>query len=174
VLEGESRFVPALTIGAGQGAYAADLRIAWYHDDGLGPLKEAFLSAVTDGLEDLFPLVGMQPFEVARMELELAAHRLGSFFKPHIDTLTQDRRKAAETDRVVTLVYYFHAQPRRFTGGELALYPFSPSSPVEIEPRDNRLIAFPAISLHEVRPVEAPDDFAASRFAVNCWLHRAR
>ncbi|MBC2664975.1 2OG-Fe(II) oxygenase [Novosphingobium flavum] len=173
-LAGEERFVPSLIAGENQGGYASDRRVAWYHEDHLGPLSEPFRAAITERLDELFPLVGMQPFPVARYELEMAAHRDGSYFKPHIDTLTQDRRKSSATDRVVSIVYYLHGRPRRFSGGNLALYPFSREAPVEIEPHDNRLIAFPAISLHEVRPVSAPEDFAGARFAVNCWLHRAR
>ena len=173
-LASEHRFLPAEVAGRGQQGYDAQSRVAWYCADGLGHLKSAFREAVAARLDDLFDRLGMAPFPVARTELELAAHRDGSYFQPHIDTMTQDRRSMTETDRVVTMVYYFHASPRRFSGGDLLLYPFDRSAPKAIAPADNRLLAFPAICLHEVTPVIAPADFDAARFAVNCWLHRAR
>ncbi len=78
------------------------------------------------------------------------AHREGSFFIPHLDTFTSANRAEQQTDRVVTMVYYFHIQPRRFTGGALALYPFARGEPILLDPADNRLIAFPSFALHEV------------------------
>ncbi len=108
-------------------------------------------------------------------EVELVAHRDGAFFEPHIDIMIQARRDQMPSDRIVTLVWYFHAQPQRFSGGELALLPLGPGEPVLIEVRDNRLLAFPSFAMHEVRTVSVPGDrFADARFAVNVWLHRAR
>jgi Rps23 Pro-64 3,4-dihydroxylase Tpa1-like proline 4-hydroxylase len=44
-----------------------------------------------------------------------------------------------------------------------------------LEPRNNRLIAFPSFVPHEVRRVACPSgEFADSRFAINVWLSRAR
>jgi len=173
-IENEDKFVPSVVAANDRHGYDPNIRLAWYCQEGLGAVKAPFKAALAARMDEILPAIGMKPFEIAKWELELVAHRDGSYFSPHMDTLTQNHRQFAESDRIVTMVYYFHLQPRRFSGGELALYPFGKAAPVEIDPQDNRLLAFPSISLHEVRPVRAPADFAGARFAINCWLHRAR
>jgi SM-20-related protein len=120
--------------------------------------------------------VGVPPFVPEQIELELAAHRDGGFYRTHIDTHTGPAQEGDGRDRMLTMVYYFHRTPRAFSGGEIALYPFVPGGdPVLIEPADNRLVAFPSLALHEVRPVACPgDDWADARFAVNIWFARQR
>lgn len=141
----------------------------------LGRLAEIFTAAIRDRRHELFAGVGIPPFEVHDYELELAANRDGSFFKRHIDTMTGHSRSPKLHDRILTAVYYFHAEPRRFSGGELALYPFGPGEPELFEPADNRLVAFPANAPHEVMPVSGPaGGFEESRFSINCWLKRRR
>jgi Rps23 Pro-64 3,4-dihydroxylase Tpa1-like proline 4-hydroxylase len=40
----------------------------------------------------------------------------------------------------------------------------------DIEPGQNRLVAFPSWAPHEVMPISCPSRrFIDSRFAVNCW-----
>ena len=121
--------------------------------------------------------LAIAPFEPAKIELELSAHRDGDYYHPHIDTFISEDRDGLPTDRVITVVYYFHFQPRGFTGGEFRIHPFAAGrqDPVAIEPKDNRLLAIPAFALHEVMPIScASDDFRCARFAVNAWVHRAR
>jgi Rps23 Pro-64 3,4-dihydroxylase Tpa1-like proline 4-hydroxylase len=139
-------------------------------------LREAYREAVIGRAAALLSALGIPPCPLDPVELQLVAHRQGSFFRPHIDTFTQANREGQKSDRVLTLVYYLHAQPRRFTGGEIALFPFGPGEPLAIDPADNRLLAFPSFALHEVRPIATPEDdrFTDARFAVNCWLHRER
>lgn len=173
-LENEPNFIPSGVSKAEGQTYDPAYRLAWYCPAGLGPMKAAFKAALAERLDEILPAIGVPAFEIAGTELELAAHRDGSFFSVHMDTHTKSKRAFSDTDRIVTLVYYFHVLPRRFSGGELALHPFGTSDPIEFEPKDNRLLAFPANGLHEVKTVRAPEDFAGARFAVNCWLHRAR
>lgn len=173
-LASEHKFTPSVVANPDQHAYDPESRVAWYCPDGLGPVKSAFKTALAERLDNVLPQIGIKPFEIAGTELELAAHRDGSFFGAHIDTLTQSRRRYGDTDRIVTFVYYFHQLPRQFSGGEIVLHPFGSAPSVEIDAKDNRLVAFPSIALHEVKRVRAPADFAGARFAVNCWLHRGR
>ena len=80
---------------------------------------------------------------------------------------------------MISAVYYFHVEPKGFTGGELRLYRYGapaetlgkePGNHVDIAPINNSLVAFPSWALHEVRPVQCPsDEFREYRFAVNCW-----
>lgn len=154
------------------GAIDEGLRRSLVCSDGLGPLKPSFKEAILSALPNLVAALDGSAFENAGMELELVAHRHGSFFRPHIDTRTQLSGNLA-SERMVTIIYYFHAQPRRFSGGEIAILPIGPGDPVLIEPRDNRLVAFASFVPHEVRPVTChPDEFRHSRFAINCWVHR--
>jgi Rps23 Pro-64 3,4-dihydroxylase Tpa1-like proline 4-hydroxylase len=159
----------------GDGSYAAPRR-RWVGPHGLGPLNAEFEAAVMARFPELCASTGVPPFEVARAELEVCAHRDGHFFGRHIDTVSRDERADRTTDRMISAVYYFPREPRAFTGGELTLLSFTgeaASNP--IEPRRNRLVAFASMALHEVSPVVIADDsFENARFSVNCWLHRPR
>jgi SM-20-related protein len=142
----------------------------------LGDLKDVLRARVGEALPQVLNGLRIAAFAVAAIELELSAHRDGDFYRPHIDTNVSTTRDGLPTDRLVTAVYYFHAQPRGFSGGQLAIHSFAGGGePVLIEPVDNRLLAFPAFALHEVKPVRCQrDEFAAARLAVNAWIHRAR
>lgn len=172
----EADFVPTEVMQAGADHYEPGVRHSFTCNGGLGTLRDAYRTAVSAQAEALLAALGIPPCSLEPVELQLVAHRQGSFFRPHIDTFTQANRAGQKSDRVLTMVYYLHTQPRRFTGGEIALYPFGPGEPLLIEPCDNRLIAFPSFALHEVKPIATPDGdrFEDARFAVNCWLHRER
>jgi SM-20-related protein len=174
-LANEAAFVPAQVHEHGSGLVASDMRSSMRFGGQLGAIGENFRAAILSRQEALFAGTGTAPFAIKRCEIELAAHGHGGFFKLHQDTLTGEERLSRGADRLISTVYYFHAVPRRFSGGELALYPLGPGEPVQIEPRDNCLIAFASMAPHEVRAISSPGGvFAASRFSINCWLHRAR
>lgn len=144
------------------------------------PLRPPIKQALLDAAPALFRAAGVPPFDIAHIETELVAHNDGAHFAPHRDTLAgvnRTTRDGAPLDRVVSGVYYFHAQPKAFSGGALRLHPFHAApgtEPVDIEPDQNSLVVFPSFALHEVRPVSCPSRrFADSRFAVNCWLYKA-
>jgi predicted 2-oxoglutarate/Fe(II)-dependent dioxygenase YbiX len=171
VLAREDGFAPA-AVRRGAVDYG-DWRRAWTRPD-LGELRAPFHEAIVRRLPQVFAGLGMEPFEPALIELELSAHRDGDFFRPHVDTFVRKQDDEGETDRVVTAVYYFYAQPRGFIGGEFAIHPFGDGEPVVVEPKDNRLLAIPAFAIHEVRPILCPGNvFRSARFAVNVWLNRA-
>ncbi len=157
------------------GAIDPSFRQSWYCQRGLGELTDAFRDVVKEHSSRLMEELGVSPFQVHGIELELAAHRHGSFFRRHIDTVTRAARDVRSSDRIVTGVYYFHTIPKKFEGGELALAPLGRGEPKLVEPHDNRLVAFASFVPHEVREVVIADnDFSHARFAVNIWLHRAR
>ena len=139
----------------------------------LGPLGEA----LRDRFRPLAPLLvselKMSPFEPGKIEVELAAHGDGAFYKRHLDTPRgADQRHRR---RVLSGVYYFHAQPKGFSGGALRLHDlFEDGVHLDIEPENNLCIFFPSWMPHEVRPVACPSNaFIDHRFAINCWFHRA-
>jgi SM-20-related protein len=139
-----------------------------------GPLGEDLEQRVRAQLPALVEGLGLPRFEVADLETEFVAHGHGAFFARHIDTVIGS--PAGRRPRMISTVYYFHRQPRSFSGGELRLYEPVPGSTAAITvlPEHDTLVAFPAFVPHEVLPVTcAPDDFMASRFSFNAWFRRA-
>jgi Rps23 Pro-64 3,4-dihydroxylase Tpa1-like proline 4-hydroxylase len=142
-----------------------------------GDWQEALRTRIAELFPQILRATGIKAFALAEVDLKLVAYGDGDFFAPHVDTLVGARRGA--TDRVVTAIYYLHRRPRAYSGGALRLFPLgSAAGPedtfVEIEPRDNCLIAFPSWAMHGVAPVACPSGrFEDSRFAINCWLNRA-
>jgi SM-20-related protein len=168
----EMKFLPTEIQG---GRYDPTRRISFSWRD-FEPLKGMLRERIRALVPRLIAELRVTPFECARVELELVAHGDGAFYKRHLDIIlgVPDARK---TTRMISGVYYFHAEPRGFTGGALRLYPFgsadSESGFVEVEPEQNTLVAFPSWAAHEVMPVSCPSRrFADSRFAINCWMRR--
>jgi SM-20-related protein len=119
-------------------------------------------------LETEFGMSHKPPGEV---EIELVAHGDGGFYRPHIDTFTGDNASDG-ANRRLSLIYYVHRQPRRFSGGQLRLLSLGGGQPLAIEPAHDTLLAFPSFMPHEVEPVLIPEaGFENCRFAVNIWLH---
>jgi Rps23 Pro-64 3,4-dihydroxylase Tpa1-like proline 4-hydroxylase len=137
-------------------------------------------------LPELMTMTGTGGPPATSLELEIAAHPDGAFYSPHIDIPVGQARQpiGANTgeDRVLSAVYYFYGEPKRFLGGQLRLYPFGltpradeprPANHIELEPLRNSLVAFPSWVPHEVRPISVPSGrFEDYRFAVNCWYCR--
>jgi SM-20-related protein len=168
-------FTPGKVVSNGQVSHLPDHRRGQLSNDRLGPYLPAFRSALRSKFSEIYTAIGMAAFDIAEIEIRLVAHTDGDFFKVHSDTMTGGNGNTGSRDRLISAVYYFHRQPKIFEGGELQIFPFDGSAPTRIEPRDNRLVAFPAFLLHEVLPVSLPDgDFADSRFSVSCWFHRDR
>lgn len=137
---------------------------------GLGPF-DAMLADRARALQvELEAAFGMGHVAPADIEVEVVAHGDGGFYGPHIDTFTGDDHVHGDRRRL-TLVYYVHRTPRRFTGGRLRLHDMAGSRTIDIAPEFDSLVAFPSFARHEVEPVSCPgNDFADSRFSVNLWL----
>jgi SM-20-related protein len=160
-LKGEQRHKPSLR---------TSLRVSEF-----GPIQAVLRQRLLDFVPTLIGDLRVTPFEPFEVELELVANNDGAFFKSHIDTAVGGARKAS--DRVLSAVYYFHDEPKAFSGGALRLYSFAAKQDgnnfVDIQPEQNTLLAFPSFTLHEVLPVSCPSRrFSDSRFNVNCWVHR--
>lgn len=185
-LAGEAHFAPARITSGRAGAadeLKPEVRIAATWRD-LGPLRPMLEQRLMAALAQVRASIGGGGPMPTSLELELAAHGDGAHFKPHTDTALGSDRKALGAapgeDRLISGVYYFHALPKGFSGGELRLYRFGvdPGSGeldatdfVELEPIDNSLVVFPSWAAHEVRPVRCPSKrFEHYRFAVNCWF----
>ncbi|HEV7682473.1 MAG TPA: 2OG-Fe(II) oxygenase [Pyrinomonadaceae bacterium] len=118
-------------------------------------------------------------FPIANVDVQITASNDGDFFKVHRDNSSVEPLDIPL--REVTYVYYFHTEPKAFSGGQLSLYN-SKDGEVEnsgeqsvktITPRQNTLVLFPSSYDHEVLPVRCPTGkFADSRFTVNGWVIR--
>ena len=168
-------FAAGKVVSKGAVDYHPDARKGQLSNDRLGPYRPAFRAALLAAFPDICAATGVAQFDLAEIEIRLAAHKHGDFFSPHRDSFTGSDREQTRGDRLITAVYYFHQTPRVFLGGDLHIHPFDRSAPAIIEPRDNRLVAFPSFMLHEVTTVTVPSgEFADSRFSVSCWFDRQR
>jgi predicted 2-oxoglutarate/Fe(II)-dependent dioxygenase YbiX len=146
------------------------------------PLTEQLIDAL-DQVVELTCYKGPRPLSI---ELELAAHGDGAFYRPHLDIpLGHERIPLGALDgedRALSAVYYFHRTPKRFSGGELRLHRFGSgwdrkdadaSTYLDLQPVNGSLVVFPSWAMHEVRPVECQSGrFEDYRFALNCWFCR--
>lgn len=175
-LASEADFIPSGVHMDGDAEVRDHYRIGLYCKNGLGPLKKAFRIVAEENFESLCEGAGVKPFPIDWIEVELAAHGDGAFFLPHIDTYTGRGRGTQKSDRVLTAVYYFHREPKGFTGGNLEVHPFGGGPPcLTIEPEQNRLLCFASTVLHQVSTVSCPSGaFTDHRFALNIWYHRAQ
>lgn len=133
--------------------------------------------AVGNVLPSVLIELGIRTFQVASYEIELVGHGDGGFYRRHIDTLTGEGRSPSG-DRIVSCVYYFHSQPKQFSGGELRLYPLptrvAPTpEPIDVAPERDVLVAFSSWMPHEVMPTACPTKrFEDYRFSINCWVYQ--
>lgn len=123
------------------------------------------------------------PFHPGEIEVQITAHGHGAFYKPHQDGSLDPTSPIHR--RQVSFVYYVHgATPDGrppFGGGDLRLFDttlpsglFDADRFTRIAPRDNRLILFDSLFVHEVCPVDLPDnDPQHRRLTVNGWVHPA-
>lgn len=101
------------------------------------------------------------------LEIYLTAHGHGDFFKPHIDNGTHPI-----TRRVISFVYYFHKEPKPYTGGQLLFLQNQPR-PLVIETENNSIVFFDSSLVHAVHPVNCAEiAFENSRFTMNGWISK--
>jgi SM-20-related protein len=114
-------------------------------------------------------------FSISRIEAQITASNDGEYFKIH-----NDNTHAALVTRRVTYVYFFHREPKAFTGGELRLYDsrfdgrryVAGQSFRTVVPQQNMVVFFPSYFMHEIVTVNCPSrSFADSRFTLNGWIH---
>ncbi len=168
-LAAEARFAPTRLNDHGAGRVNDVVRQSSVLKD-LGafaaPLRRKAL-ALQDGLEAAFEMAHTQANST---QIEMVAHGDGAFYRPHTDTYTGDEYTPGGRRRL-TMVYYLHRQPRRFTGGRLRMFDRGGDQSIEIEPAHDSLLVFPSAVRHEVETVSCPGGaFADGRFAVNIWL----
>ena len=107
---------------------------------------------------EALPRLGLRRPRQQRVEMGMSAYLGGSFFAKH-----KDNGASAYHMRLLSFAYYFHRQPRRFSGGDLLLHDAGGAAFTRIEPQYNSIVFFPAASIHEVTEVESDGAFASPR-----------
>ncbi|MGB7443340.1 MAG: 2OG-Fe(II) oxygenase [Coleofasciculaceae cyanobacterium] len=116
----------------------------------------------------------ISPFPVWDIENHLTAHNNGDYYKVH-----NDNGSPKTASRELSYIYYFHKEPKPFSGGELLIYDskiennfyVKADSFKKIEPRNNSIVFFLSRYLHEALPVTCPSkSFADSHFTINGWI----
>lgn len=161
-------------IGKGKGR----LDDAYRRSSGLkisGALYDELKILFSAALPEAIAALGMTAFHANTCSLQLGSYNDGGHYRTHIDTDIEGDGPASH--RMLTGVYYLHALPKRFAGGELRMHSFVPvemgGSYADVPPDRNSFVLFPSWAPHEVRPVACPSgEFAHSRFSINCWFGR--
>ncbi|MDZ4728455.1 MAG: 2OG-Fe(II) oxygenase [Xanthomonadales bacterium] len=144
------------------------------YENHLGQFLFWFMDKVESNMKSHISQLGMCWFEASRREVQLTRHQGGEFFKMHQDVIAN----SPLASRKVTFVYYFHTQPKSFSGGDLVLLdeldngPASKLRYTRICPVHNSLILFPSHCYHQVTPViSSSEEFLQGRFTLNGWWH---
>jgi Rps23 Pro-64 3,4-dihydroxylase Tpa1-like proline 4-hydroxylase len=142
----------------------------------LGKHGDVILGRIQSALPRVLEKLGMAPFATTRVESQITASNHGDFFRHHSDNAEEEI-----ASRQLTYVYFFHREPKAFSGGELRLHDSyrenggwsSTGDYKAVVPEQNQIVFFPSSLLHEITPVQCPSQaFGDSRFTVNGWLHR--
>jgi SM-20-related protein len=177
VLEQEIRFElsEVLSPGVTGGAVDYEHRRSRVLMD-LGGHESMIVDRVLTCLPRVLQKWGRDPFPISRMETQATASNHGDFFRCHSDNGAE-----AVKAREITFVYFFHREPKQFSGGELRIYDsrrenenYVPTANYRtIVPEQNQLVLFASGLSHEITPVDCPSgQFTDSRFTVNGWVHR--
>lgn len=166
----QADFTPSPALYAGRHMVDPNIRNALSLPD-LGPFEQPLTSRILDMRSGIEQALGISPYALSRIELDLTASGDGACFVRHVDTaLGKDR--TIET-RMTTMVLYLHRRPRGFSGGALRLFALGGPGFLDIPPDHNSLAVFPAFTPHAVEPVScASGDFGDFRFAVTVSLLR--
>ncbi|MGA8492118.1 MAG: 2OG-Fe(II) oxygenase [Terriglobales bacterium] len=177
VLEHEMQFEMSevLSPGVSGGAVDYDHRRSRVLMD-LGGQEKMITDRVLNCLPQVLKRWGRDPFPISRLETQTTASNHGDFFHCHSDNGAE-----AVAAREITFVYFFHREPKQFSGGELRIYDsrrendnYVPTANYRtIVPEQNQLVLFASGLSHEITPVDCPSGrFADSRFTVNGWVHK--
>ncbi len=142
--------------------------------DSLGEFEAIFVERIREHLQPALEKLGHKGFPLGHIEIQITASSDGDYFRLHPDS-------DANSTREMSFVYFFHREPRHFSGGELRIYEtrligdqLVPSDKSHIlSPRQDTIVFFPSRNEHEILPVRVPSrTFSDSRFTVNGWIHR--
>ena len=82
--------------------------------DSLGAFESFFVDRLKEQLAPALIQLGHAEFALGRIEVQATASNHGDYFRLHQDG-------GADATREISFVYFLHAEPRRFSGGELRI-----------------------------------------------------
>jgi Rps23 Pro-64 3,4-dihydroxylase Tpa1-like proline 4-hydroxylase len=123
--------------------------------------------------EDILARLGVSRFTLGRFELQVTRYADSAHLWCHRDI------GPAHPDRHVSYVYYFHRQPRGFSGGDPLLFDQDGQGArsdslafTRIAPADNLLVLFPSDRWHSVSRVTVESsDPRDARWTVIGWFN---
>ena len=141
------------------------------HPEDQEKIRHLVLPAVEARVGELSRALAAPIDALDRSECKFRAYTDRGVFGIHTDRLE---------NRVLTWVYWFHAEPQRFTGGDLLLHDYGQSGGfsnylfTRLRPRRNALVCFRSETPHEVTETRCdPTDPLAGRFIVHGHLRSA-
>ena len=161
-------FVASPLLAGDQEIYAADRRRSLTRR-ALGAYRAELEQHLQTLLLDIPDVAALMNDPAVRLDLHCQVHGDGDFFGVH-----SDAEAGRWGQRLVSLVYYLHSRPRRFSGGDLLIYDrriggdtYNESAFTRVIPDDNSLVVFPATAVHEVERLQMPDaPLAHGRFTI--------
>ncbi|WP_404392354.1 2OG-Fe(II) oxygenase [Pseudoalteromonas phenolica] len=138
--------------------------------------KALFNDFINSNIDKIRNALNIPSFTIESIEIKLTNHIDGGFFQVHSDN---SALFGEQTTRVISWIYYFHEQPKQFSGGELYAFDtnldsreYNPNSFTKITPNHNRFVAFPSCYYHCVAPTNVPSkQFMHGRMAVVGHIH---
>ncbi len=128
-------------------------------------------------LPSVLRLLCRDAFPIWYIDSQITASNDGDFYKEHRDNGASEPMTIPL--RQLSFVYYFHSQPKAFSGGQLRFHDWADGEGDEVRsftnttiiPRQNTIVFFPSSYEHEVLAVNCPSRrFENSRFTANGWL----
>ncbi|MEM9247032.1 MAG: 2OG-Fe(II) oxygenase, partial [Cyanobacteria bacterium P01_F01_bin.153] len=171
-LDNQEKFVGSSTTTDADDYRRSSVLYATYYENLYHLLRKRLLKMMPTVMKQL----KADPFLVSEVEMQMTAHNDGCFYKIHNDSGSPE----TET-RVLTYVYYFHQEPKTYSGGALRIYETDLLGPatepsekfIDVVPDNNTVVLFDSRIKHEVREVSCPSrKFENSRFTLNGWLRR--
>ena len=177
LVENENNFTSATVLEPGAKTNAVNEKLRRSRTlDKLGRFEQLLADKIKQHLQPALQKLGHKEFPLGRIEIQATASNDGDYFRLHPDSDANDTRE-------LSFVYFLHAEPRRFSGGELRIFAtklvngeFSRADHSHmLSPRQDAMVFFPSLNQHEVLPVRVPTkEFRDSRFTINGWIHRAK
>ena len=175
-LQGRERFVPA-QVGFGSSERVdPEVRLTLEADSRtMQDFRPWFARKIRSLVPEVLARLRMEGIGRYQLELGMRGYHTGGFYRAH-----RDNGAACHEPRKLSFVYFFHRQPRRFSGGDLLLYDTDTDTGVcsysdfsRIVPLRNSIVFFPSACWHQVHSVQCEtDDFGDGRWVVNGHVWR--
>ncbi len=134
------------------------------YDSQFALFKNLIEKKIRESMDEIYRALELMPFEIGSFEVQLTSHNDGEYFKWHKDNSTP-----GTASRRITFVYYFHALPKPYSGGELIIH--DEEHQYVIEPVNDSIVFFDSGRKHEVKEVVCPGGaFNDGRFTLNGWI----